>query len=209
MIKYARQQAIILGLSTCHGSLCKKHPELAGLRRVSGACVECAKENLKKSRRSNPERTRLQAKKDAKKARNKPYLVAKKQTADIEYRKNNKDKCRATIVAWSKKNPDKVRQYAQKSKRNNKGKVNADTVARRLAKVKRTPKWLTTDDRWMIEQAYELAALRTKMFGFSWHVDHIVPLQGKTVSGLHVPNNLQVIPWVENVRKANTFEVAA
>ena len=73
----------------------------------------------------------------------------------------------------------------------------------------RTPAWLTVDDLWLIEQAYELAALRTKLFGFSWHVDHILPLQGKQVSGLHVPTNLQVIPWVDNVRKANRFEVAA
>jgi len=67
----------------------------------------------------------------------------------------------------------------------------------------RYPKWLTADDRWMIEQTYELAALRTKMFGFSWHVDHIVPLQGKTVSGLHVPTNLQVIPAIDNIQKGN------
>jgi hypothetical protein len=67
----------------------------------------------------------------------------------------------------------------------------------------RYPKWITADDRWMIEQAYELAALRTKIFGFSWHVDHIAPLQGKTVSGLHVPTNLQVIPAVDNIRKGN------
>jgi hypothetical protein len=78
---------------------------------------------------------------------------------------------------------------------------------RRAAKLQRTPIWLSNDDHWMIEQAYELAALRTKMFGFSWHVDHVLPLQGKTVSGLHVPSNLQVIPGKENLMKHNKCEV--
>lgn len=73
------------------------------------------------------------------------------------------------------------------------------------AKVKRTPKWLSEDDKWMIEEIYDLASIRTKMFGFLWHVDHVVPIRGKTVSGLHVPENLQVIPWIENVKKSNKF----
>jgi hypothetical protein len=59
----------------------------------------------------------------------------------------------------------------------------------------------------MMEQAYELAALRTRMFGFAWHVDHIIPLQGKIVSGLHTPYNLRVIPGVENVRKGAQYVV--
>ena len=79
---------------------------------------------------------------------------------------------------------------------------------RRAAKLQRTPVWLSDDDCWMIEQAYELAATRTKLFGFSWHVDHVIPLQGKTVSGLHVPTNLQVIPGKENLMKHNKCEVA-
>jgi hypothetical protein len=59
----------------------------------------------------------------------------------------------------------------------------------------------------VIAQAYELAALRTKMFGFQWEVDHAIPLQGKKVSGLHVPTNLQVIPATMNRQKNNRYEV--
>lgn len=102
-----------------------------------------------------------------------------------------------------KSNPDVKRRYKQTTR----GKVNtcANDAKRRTAKMKRTPPWLTTEELWLVEQAYELAALRTKIFGFGWHVDHVLPLQGKFVSGLHVPENLQVIPGVENVRKANRF----
>ena len=81
------------------------------------------------------------------------------------------------------------------------------TAKRRAARLKRTPKWLTEDDLWIIREIYKLAADRTKLHGFSWHVDHIVPLQGDNVSGLHTIYNLQVIPGVENSRKRNKFEV--
>lgn len=208
MMRYNRQEAIVLGLPTCYGSVCAKHPELDGIRRVSGACVECSKEHLRSSRASNPERTKTQQRKDRLKTMEKPEMVQKKRERDAQYRKENRDKYRATIVAWSAKNPEKVKLYAAKTKANNKGKVNAHTVKRRLAKINRTPKWLTADDHWMIEQAYELAALRTKLFGFTWHVDHVLPLQGKLVSGFHTPYNLQVIPGADNVRKSNTFEAA-
>jgi hypothetical protein len=83
----------------------------------------------------------------------------------------------------------------------------AKETKRRAAKLSRTPAWLTADDRWMIEQVYELAALRTKMFGFYWEVDHVLPLQGKIVSGLHVLTNLQVIPATLNRQKNNRYEV--
>lgn len=208
MLKHTRQEAKALGLPVCYGSACEKHPQLEGLRRVSGACVECAREHVRTSRKKDPERTRAQQRKDRLKLIQNPAFVAKKRNMDIAYRAANKEKCAATISAWSKCNPEKVKAYAKKTKANNKGKINALTVKRRLAKIKRTPAWLSSDDYWMVEQAYELAALRTKMFGFSWHVDHILPLQGKTVSGLHTPYNLQVIPGIENVRKSNSFEVA-
>jgi hypothetical protein len=47
----------------------------------------------------------------------------------------------------------------------------------------------------------------TRVNNEPWHVDHIIPLQGDLVSGLHVPSNLQVMRGVENVRKNKKFEV--
>lgn len=207
MIRLTRQEAKAAGLPTCYGSPCAKHPELEGLRRVSGACVECAKATLRANRAANSKRTKAQQAKDRLKLMANPEAAQKKRERDVQYRASNREKCRAIIEAWSARNPEKVKLYAAKTKANNKGRVNADTVKRRLAKAHRTPKWLTEDDFWMMEQAYDLAALRTRLFGFPWHVDHEIPLQGKLVSGLHTPYNLRVIPGVENVKKGAQYGV--
>lgn len=90
---------------------------------------------------------------------------------------------------------------------NNVGKANANKKAYKVAKLQRTPKWVGSEELWLIQEAYDLAVQRTKLLGFSWHVDHIVPLQGALVSGLHTIGNLQVIPGVENMSKSNKFEL--
>lgn len=50
-------------------------------------------------------------------------------------------------------------------------------------------------------EAHHLRKLRNKLTKFEWHVDHIAPLKGKNVCGLHIWSNLQVIPKVVNLRK--------
>jgi len=210
MTRLNRQQAKALGVPKCYGRQCKKHPELDGLRWVSGACAQCAKEHLRSSRALNPERTKEQQRKYNEKSKLNPFRAEKKRIADAAYRKANKEKIRAMKAAWNERNPDKVLIHRQTAKGKYKAQKNADTAIRRSSMRMRTPKWLSQDDLWMIEQAYELAQFRAKIFGFAWHVDHIVPLQGKTVSGLHVPWNIQVIPGVLNVKKGNRLiEVTA
>lgn len=80
-------------------------------------------------------------------------------------------------------------------------------MARKSAKLKRTPAWLTKFDLLKIKCLYQLAAMRNRESDQSWHVDHIIPLQGEFVSGLHVPSNLRVIPAIDNMRKSNQYEV--
>lgn len=71
---------------------------------------------------------------------------------------------------------------------------------RRAAEIQRSPAWANA---FFISEAYDLAQRRTVATGTPHHVDHIVPLRGRTVSGLHVENNLQVIPARDNLRKGN------
>jgi len=75
---------------------------------------------------------------------------------------------------------------------------------RRALQYRAQPKWA---NEFFIREAYALARLRTEMFGFAWHVDHIIPLQNELVCGFHVENNLQVIPGSENCKKSNKFNI--
>ena len=122
---------------------------------------------------------------------------------DQEYR----EKETRRVALFLKENPNIRKKYGQNYMAKHRAKLAAKTNLYRISKDCRTPMWLTQDDRWMIEQAYELAALRTKMFGFQWHVDHVVPLHGELVSGLHVPHNLRVIPAWDNRSKSNKFAI--
>jgi hypothetical protein len=76
---------------------------------------------------------------------------------------------------------------------------------RRAKKLQCTPKWLTEDHFNQIGMIYCMSDMMTKSTGVPHHVDHIIPLQGKTVNGLHVPWNLQVIPAVDNFKKSNKY----
>ena len=155
-------------------------------------CIECHKEDSR-----------------ARKAKNRqdPAFLQAERDAQKERRRQNTQKYIVATQKWRAKNTVHVRDYGKSYRTKNSALINFLCQKRKLALLNRTPAWLGDDDFWMIEQAYDLAALRTKMLGFAWHVDHTLPLRGKLVSGLHVPQNLRVIPASENQRKSNRFEV--
>lgn len=85
------------------------------------------------------------------------------------------------------------------------GLVRHHAAKRRAARLRRTPPWA---DQKAIRAIYERARRLTVESGVEHHVDHIIPLQGERVSGLHVENNLQVLTGSENSRKRNLFEAS-
>lgn len=79
--------------------------------------------------------------------------------------------------------------------KDNTGRANANTAAYRAAKLQRTPPWA---DLKAIEQVYIDRPEGRQ-------VDHVIPLQGKNVSGLHVLDNLQYLTGPENSSKGNSY----
>jgi len=95
------------------------------------------------------------------------------------------------------------KEYGLKWDNSNRGQRRAITRKYQASKLKATPKWLTKEMFLEMEEYYISATVISAEMGVTMHVDHIIPLQGKTVCGLHVPWNLQVITAAENYTKAN------
>lgn len=120
-----------------------------------------------------------------------------------DYYKDNKDR----IALYLSTNKDKISTlcaaYSRKHYQDNKDRYIAKSAKRRAKKLNATPYWLTKEHFEEIEELYLCARMFKLYTGEEYHVDHIVPLQGKNVCGLHVPWNLQVIPAKENLSKSN------
>jgi hypothetical protein len=116
----------------------------------------------------------------------------------------NRAKYTASSGAWQRKNPEKLAQYQRTQNAKRPGNRNLWTVNYRAAKVTRMPSWLNNAQLFEMECVYTYCSALRKV-GLDYHVDHVIPLRGASVSGLHVPWNLQVLPGRENMSKGNTF----
>ncbi len=192
-------------------------------------CVECKSNLYRKYREENPEKVKAYNKKhrDANrekvKARNKKYRSEnpeKVKAYSKKYYEENSEKVKAcklkyyyenleVMKARNKKyrseNPERVKERNKNWRLNNPEKTRTHVAKRKAAKLQRTPPWVDYD---AIRVFYAEAIRLTNETGIKHHVDHIIPLQGKLVSGFHVHTNLQVITAEENLRKLNSFSIA-
>lgn len=118
---------------------------------------------------------------------------------------------RETQARYREKNRDKIRAGQRRYVQENKAQVLARTHKYQAQKLNATPKWLTKEQCAQMEDTFIEAKQLTE--ALSWlnedncpfEVDHIVPLCGENVKGLHVPWNMQIMPRSINRKKHNKY----
>jgi hypothetical protein len=100
---------------------------------------------------------------------------------------------------------DDIKAYARQYRQKNKAKVREWNGTRRAILRQACPSWV---DRKAIAAIYREAWELEQKIGIPHHVDHIIPISGRNVCGLHIPENLKAIPAVENLKKGIKCEIA-
>ena len=129
--------------------------------------------------------------------------IEKEHIRKKKYYEENKDAHKERCKNWELNNPESCKEKLKRWRLKNQPKRTHLQKLREERKRNATPMWLTKDHINEIENYYWLARECETFTGDKYHVDHIVPLQGKNVCGLHVPWNLQVLPADVNMKKGN------
>jgi hypothetical protein len=182
---------------------------------IAFTCVACGTSAIKLRRRGSMDTCQTCVKKDVV-ARWRAKNSDRKLELNRAWRAANQDKHRASksawqqrnpekeaskAAAWRKANPERAREIRLRYYANNRDKCIQRVVERTQAA--RTPPWADKD---ITASIYELARIYSRALGEPFHVDHIVPLQGKSVCGLHWHGNLQLLTASENRMKSNRLE---
>jgi len=120
-----------------------------------------------------------------------------------EWHATNKDRDASNAKTRRRLNPVPSRIAAAKWQSLNKDKSSARNRQYQAFKIHRTPSWLTEDHKKQIRRYYNVAKWIQSILSEQIDVDHIIPLKGATVSGLHVPWNLQLLTHSDNCSKYN------
>ena len=164
-----------------------KHGHVAP-RKTKGACVECLKVEWEKGNTSRAEYFRQYNQSDAGKQAKQKYYIRNKDQVMAKAQSRSPEERRFHKRTYKLKHPDLYRAFNK---------------SRRKKHRNATPKWLTKDHKRAIRQLYIDAMTVSRITGTPYVVDHIIPLNGENVSGLHVPWNLRVITREENLVKSN------
>lgn len=120
-----------------------------------------------------------------------------------KYYRENREICVERKRTYRENNKELVRSNDKKSYHKNKNSYRHHKAAYKKRLKEATPNCLTLEHKQEIVSVYKLAEDCRLTSGLIYHVDHIVPLKGKNICGLHVPWNLQVLPQHINLSKSN------
>ena len=160
----------------------KKRSSLSGLAAYQPKCKLCQKAANKKYYKDNKDILSRKAK---------------------EHYQQNKEEIQEKSRAYNLKNRPAKREYNRKYYQENKSKIREYRSFSKKRLRDATPAWLTKDHKRAIAHFYAHARDCSLVTGEPYHVDHIMPIKGKNVCGLHVPWNLQVLPADLNLSKKN------
>ena len=171
-------------------------------RRMRVTVARWRGENNEKEDARRRELYRLNGPGDAKKA----WIAANKDKvaayARTHFDRNREEKL-TKLLAWRDADPARAKALTKAWFAINRHKYTAYHANRRANAALATPPWV---DWKAIDKVYYLAKKLTRKTGIEHQVDHIVPLNGETVCGLHVHYNLQVLTKAENIAKSNKFD---
>lgn len=122
------------------------------------------------------------------------------------YRAENPEIMKAQKRRWSVKYAERIAAKTREWKLNNPEKLALDKEVRCTRAKNARVLWDKELTDFVMSEAIDLRKRRKEAIGFNWHIDHIIPLKGANVCGLHVWNNLRVIPESVNLSKGNTFD---
>ena len=195
-------------MKTCKLCLIEKPIEsfsshLSTKDRKHSYCKACMKEYLRKHRVETKEKDAKYSKeyreknKDKLKAKFKDYYSIPENKGKhlkryATWRNESKIKYKAGQKRWRQQNPEKLAYY---------------TSYHHALRKQAVPNWFSELDLFINQEAHRLRRLRNNSTNILWEVDHIIPIAGKIVCGLHVWNNFQVIPAAKNRSKFNKYEL--
>ena len=126
----------------------------------------------------------------------------RKQRENTEFKEKELERNRQ----WREENKKQIADQKKEYYTKNKQELSVKKKERHQERNKRKASWDKELTGFVMYEARKLCKIREKQTGIKWSVDHIIPLVGDNVSGLHVWNNLQVVPLELNRRKYNKHE---